>query len=82
MYPDVTYNARPAPIHRGDWDAAGPSTVELTSSGYAELRRQSAGQVAGQAKLAAPTTPATFIATSGAGVLLLLGIALYLDRRA
>lgn len=79
MFPSAPYNAKPAPIHSGDFDAVGFSTALLTSSGYAAL-------VGGSGQTAAAAKPGTPFAASGLGGQLvavgLLGLALlYLDHR-
>jgi hypothetical protein len=52
-FPSAPYNAKPAPIHTGDFDAVGFSNVFLTSSGYASLVGGS-GQQGAAAKPQAP----------------------------
>lgn len=79
MYPSAPYNAKPAPIHTGDFDAVGFSTALLTSSGYAALQGGS-GQAGAAAK------PAAGMPQAGLGSQVvavgLLGLALlYIDHR-
>jgi hypothetical protein len=79
MLPSAPYNAKPAPIHSGDFDAVGFSTALLTSSGYALLAGGS-GQGAAAAKPAASFTTGGFGSQLVAVALLGLGL-LYLDKR-
>jgi hypothetical protein len=79
MFPFAPYNAKPAPIHSGDFDAVGFSTALLTSSGYAAI-------VGGSGQAGAAAKPAAGIAQGGLGSQLVaigaLGLLLlYLDHR-
>jgi hypothetical protein len=79
MMPSAPYNAKPAPIHSGDFDAVGFSSVFLTSSGYAAL-------MGGSGQTGAAAKPAAGVQGHGIGSQLAaigaLGLALlYLDKR-
>ena len=80
MLPAAPYNAKPAPIHLGDWDARGFSTVFMTSAGYDSLVGQST-PTPSAVQLDAPRPAINWVQTSGAGVLLLVALAFYLDGR-
>jgi hypothetical protein len=79
MFPSAPYNAKPAPIHAGDFDAIDFSTVLLTSSGYAMLAGGS-GQTAAAAKPAAPFSSGG-LASQLAGLAVVGALLLYLDKR-
>lgn len=80
MYPDTAYLARPEPIHAGDLDARGFSNVLLVSEGYRRWRALSGGHP-GQAELQAAPMAANWAQTAGAGALVLILVALWLDGR-
>lgn len=78
--PSALYNSKPAPIHQGDFDASGYSTVYQTSSGFAALADGYSGQSAAASKSAVAFTVGA--GSSGIGGFVLLGmILLYLDHR-
>jgi hypothetical protein len=80
-----SYNGKPAPIHSGDFDAVGFSTVELTSSGFAALaggQYGSSGQGASASKPIAGTIPSLGgLASPVVAFGLLAAAVYYLDRR-
>ena len=83
MFPSAPYNGKPAPIHSGDFDAVGYSTVFQTSSGLAALM---SGQAGGSGQGGAAAKPAAGIREGGlasqAVAIVLLGLGLlYLDHR-
>ncbi len=84
MWPTAALNAKPAPLHAGDFDAVSYSTVFQTSSGYAALQD---GFVGGSGQGGAAVQGA-FTGLSAGGLaspLIALGalvlVLLYLDRR-
>lgn len=79
MFPSAPFNGKPAPIHTGDFDAVGYSTVFQTSSGLAAL-------IGGSGQAGAAAKPAAGITQGGLGSQLVaigaLGaLLLYLDHR-
>lgn len=78
--PSALYNSKPAPIHAGDFDGAGYSTVFQTSSGFAALADGYSGQSAAASKSAVAFI--TGNRSSGIASFALLGLLLlYLDHR-
>lgn len=78
--PSALYNSKPAPIHTGDFDASGYSTVYQTSSGFAALADGGSGQSAAASKGAVSFVqggPRSGLAAFAAIGLVLL----YLDHR-
>lgn len=88
--PQADYNARPAPMHYGDLFGAdaGFATVYQAGSGYdlvygvqeADVSTI-ASRTSAAAQMAAPTPAANWMQTAGAGVLILLAGAIFLEGR-
>jgi hypothetical protein len=89
--PQAPYMARPAPMHYGDLFGAdqGFSTVYQSGGGYDVVNGVTDADVdviAGRAvskagvQMNAPRPAANFFQTAGFGVLLLAGLAYYIDR--
>lgn len=87
--PAADYNARPAPLHYGDLFGAdaGFSTVYQSGPGYDVINGVQEADVASisrrssAASMAAPAPALNWMQTAGAGVLLLLAGAIYLEGR-
>jgi hypothetical protein len=87
--PSADYNARPSPMHYGDVFGAdaGFSTVYNTGAGYDVINGTQEADVAtiasrsSAASMANPTPAANWMQTAGAGALLLLLGAIYLEGR-
>jgi hypothetical protein len=83
-WPTAALNGKPAPIHAGDFDAVGYSTVFQTSSGLAALQD---GQIGGSGQSAAAmrgTFPAVTAGGLGSPIVALgalIVVLLYLDHR-
>ena len=69
---------KPAPVQWGDVYPGGVSTLAMTSPGYRAL---AAPKPTNPEQLLATAANPSWLATAGAGTLLLAGIFLYLDRR-
>jgi hypothetical protein len=54
MWPTAALNAKPAPLHAGDFDAVGYSTVLQTSTGWGMLQDGSSGQAGAAARRSNP----------------------------
>jgi len=80
-FPSAPYNAKPAPVHTGDYDAVGFSTVLLTSSGYAALVGGGSGQAGAAAKPAGPAVGQTGLRNQVVGIGVAALALLYLDKR-
>ena len=83
-WPTAALNGKPAPIHAGDFDAVGYSTVFQTSSGLAALQD---GRVGGSGQSAAAMRGTLPVFTAGGlqspivAVAALVAALLYLDHR-
>jgi hypothetical protein len=80
-FPSAPYNAKPAPVHTGDYDAVGFSTVFLTSSGFAALQGGASGQQGAAAKPAGPAVGQTGLRNQAIGIGVAVLALLYLDQR-
>jgi hypothetical protein len=80
MLPSAAYNAKPAPIHSGDFDAVGFSTAFMTSAGYGLLVDRGSGQSGAAAKPAAPFASGG-LASQAAGLAVLVAVLYYVDKR-
>ncbi len=83
MWPQAALNAKPAPLHAGDFDAVDYSTVLQTSSGWAMLQDGSSGQSGAAARSAAPAMAFTEGGLRSPVIALLIvgAVLLYLDHR-
>lgn len=87
--PLADYNARPAPMHYGDLFGAdaGFATVYQASGGYdlvQGVQEANVGTIISRSSavsMANPTPAANWMQTAGAGALLLLGAAVFLEGR-
>ena len=83
--PTASLNGKPAPIHVGDFDAVGYSTVFQTSSGFAALQD---GRLGGSGQSGAALVRGSFPAIASGGmaspmvaIVALVAALLYLDHR-
>lgn len=76
------YLAKPRPLHWGDFQGDGFSTIYQTGAGYARLqggRADPTGAAVGAAQPVSAPLPANWLQTAGAGALILVLVMLYLD---
>ena len=82
-FPSTAFNGKPAPLHAGDFDAVGYSTVLQTSTGWGMLQDGASGQSGAAARRTGPAPSAGSLGLRSPLIALaaVAAVLVYLDKR-